>query len=107
MTKKEVIKIYSDIRVNKRKCIEDELRMKEEDETHELKVLEAKEKAPHTKEIQKIDAKYGPEYIKIRAKYNRHSRCPDTMPPALAKFDVETNKKILDYANDITPTLME
>ncbi len=107
MTKKEVIKIYSDIRSNKRKCIETELSKKYEEERRKIDNMVDKEKAAFLKEIKKIELRYAPEYIRIRAKYDRHNRCPDTMPPALAKFDAETNKKILDYANDITPTLTE
>ncbi len=107
MTKKEVINIYSELRINRRRCIENELHSKHVKETQLLHDKVRKEKAPFQKEMDKIENKYSPEFKKLEAKYSRTNKCPDTMPPALAKFDAETNKKILDYANDITKTLTE
>jgi hypothetical protein len=54
-----------------------------------------------------IRESFNEKYVAIRKCGVDLHACPEEKHPDLRKFDKETNKKILDYLNGITSTLIE
>ena len=111
--KSEVIKVFRDIREGKRACLinknNDERNKAEKKVYDEIK----KKTDPLHKQIQALQKKINDvskakneELAAIRKKYDTYNNgCPDGLPVELRKYDMETNKRILDYLNGVTQTL--
>lgn len=108
MSKKDsIISVYRNIRNRKRACLSEKTNKENRIARDTIEKKYQKQVSVLQTKINELCSKKYKELNELKVNSTDFYGCPANLSVELQKFDAETDKKILDYLNGITETLID